>query len=867
VIETHKYFFEGAKSMNRVKVIAACCALTALIITACPGPTDPDKDPGKPLTGLVVKQNGVELTGNIDIALNSTATLTADVTPADTTQPKTLTWTSSATAIATVNNGVISGVAAGTATITVKTEGKDKDGKQISKPITVNVTAPVLVQSLAIMNGAADVSGETVQLMMGNTLTLSANVSPSNTTAEDRVVSWSSGTPTVATVNASTGEVTPVAAGSTVITATTAGNTSAGSPASATVTIEVTAGPELVLFYQGESASAPVGVTTTLPAIDSSGRYIINNKNSTAEFPSANPPTTMTENVVVYLNTPLSGAFSMTARVKVKSFGDTTGDSAWEGIFIGALVNPDSTDMTAKPFRFVGARAVRSNDNRMLASRGNDSGGTPQTTSGTSFQTDFPTGFKDSSFEYVYAISRDEGGSYTIQVKNPKTEAVMASGTRSNAGTTAQYHADLAGAVYPGFLLTDCEAEISGIEIKQGTNTVFQSAPAGTYTPVNATAIDLSLEDANPESGFDDIRVLTDVPAEGLQLKTVLTPLNATDDLAWSVTGTNVTISQTGLFNATDAGEFTVTASSQTTQTVYDEFKFKILAEVPVVTGVTISGPDPLEVNVGFNITLTAAVAPVGADTAVDWSIVSGSDYATIDSGTGVLTGEAAGTVTVKATSYNGAGSSSIDSNTLSITVKQAENVLLNWTAQAGQSLTFTTPVYMNADGTVASEKSPSTITWIARDSGSNFTFDGQGGFSFTGRRFNIGTVCTDSNSNGATQLATTSSLNVSDGEFDFSVKKAKVTVTYSSASGTTPQLLLYVNNNTTGGANSPLGTASKLANKDLETTGGSVEWEIDPAAFAENAGKDSLQNAFIQIRTESNKSITITGISIQYVD
>lgn len=77
--------------------------------------------------------------------------------------------------------------------------------------------------------------GGVAQVAEGATLQLVANIAPENATT--KTVTWSSGTTSVATINSSTGLLTGVAAGETVITATATD----GSGVSGTITITVTA--------------------------------------------------------------------------------------------------------------------------------------------------------------------------------------------------------------------------------------------------------------------------------------------------------------------------------------------------------------------------------------------------------------------------------------------------------------------------------------------------------------------------------------------------------------------------------------------------------------------------------------------------
>ncbi|WP_170863207.1 Ig-like domain-containing protein, partial [Pseudozobellia thermophila] len=133
--------------------------------------------------------------------------LTVDVEPANADDPG-VTWTSSDTSIATVSDtGGVSAVSPGTATITATTvDGGFTDTSEITvNAVSVPVTGIV-------------VEPPTVNLTVGETVELTADVEPVN--ADDPSVTWTSSDTSIATVS-DTGEVSAVSPGTATITATT----------------------------------------------------------------------------------------------------------------------------------------------------------------------------------------------------------------------------------------------------------------------------------------------------------------------------------------------------------------------------------------------------------------------------------------------------------------------------------------------------------------------------------------------------------------------------------------------------------------------------------------------------------------------
>ncbi len=103
-------------------------------------------------------------------------------------------------------------------TVTVVQEGTKHDGSQNEPP--VKVTNIALDKTELILEA-------------GDRATLTATVTPADATIKS--VIWSSGNPSIATVNAVTGEITAIADGSTTVTATSSSNK--GVSASCTVTV------------------------------------------------------------------------------------------------------------------------------------------------------------------------------------------------------------------------------------------------------------------------------------------------------------------------------------------------------------------------------------------------------------------------------------------------------------------------------------------------------------------------------------------------------------------------------------------------------------------------------------------------------
>lgn len=126
-----------------------------------------------------------------------------------------------------------------------------------------------------------------------------------------------------------------------------------------------------------------------------------------------------------------------------------------------------------------------------------------------------------------------------------------------------------------------------------------------------------------------------------------------------------------------------------------------ISIEKPFIAPATVEITSGSELGVGSNMNLAATVGPEGAAQDVEWTIVTGGEYATLSDG--VLTGVAAGDVTVRATAVG------------------YENVYAEKTIAVSSSVAPTEQVVYTLDGTVtggssgyaeASEITQSGVVW-----------------------------------------------------------------------------------------------------------------------------------------------------------
>jgi hypothetical protein len=742
----------------------------------------------------------------------------------------------------------------------------------------------------------------------GQSATLRASPIPEK--AKLGEITWSSEDEDYVTVNASTGRITGVALTDTPVKVYAASKSGIQGYCEVTVIDKI----DLTMaFIPGPSFS---GEEPTLPEKNNDNIYAFPTVFENGNFQGTVSGTGLIDTLLIYPDKVLTGKFKFRARIQITGVSSVSPTSSSKGLIIGAFkgatepgdfaTGSGGTTATAINLRLNNAvRNLQSRTNDRLAAVG------------------INTTIHDKMEEFIYEVVRDESG-ITTTIYISKTGEPLPGFSGSVPYTNSSWANDVSAdiqadtPVYAGIALCAVSAKISQIELWEEDFTDDSVFYSGDSTPAPVPVTSISVREKNGKGKIIGGNGTADTPAEllvrsteaagGLELVAEVRPAYADIVTAqfyksqkeYHPNDDNMTVNEnTGVIAGITLGKTTIEAISNDPIEANYFLTITVTADyVPVADFEISGGYDTL--NVDTRMGLSTDISPEVTNPVVVWTVSPASKVKFINSGgeqvdtvTGpnvTVIGVSIGGVTITATATTNNGTNNtVKAATKSVTVIQPlTGPLLNWQAKTGETLTFTAPVNMNPDGSVATEKSASTITWIARDAGTNFTFNPDGSFSMTGRRFNIGTTHNDNGLNGGTNQATTATANVPDGEFDFSTEITKVTVTYSSAThnteGTKPGLLLYVNNNTASGGTSPLGTDSRLnsksyrpkqgseeadvpVNEKLETGGGTIYWLIDPADFASNAGKDTLANAFIQLRNESNNTITITGITVERVE
>ena len=239
---------------------------------------------------------------NMTLMVGDTETLSPVIYPSNATN-KTLDWTTTNSSVASVSGGVVTAKAPGSAYI--KATARDGSGKVGST--FVEVWGNVLVQSINVVP-----SSKTMNI--GDSVILSANVTPSNAT--DSHVVWESTNPSVATVNAASGLVCAVGAG----TATIKAEAQDGSGVVGTATITVRANvPVTGITVCPETKTLNVGESATLQATV----YPYNATNKSVTWRSSNESVACVDRITGYMTALKAGTVTITATTSDGGYTDS----------------------------------------------------------------------------------------------------------------------------------------------------------------------------------------------------------------------------------------------------------------------------------------------------------------------------------------------------------------------------------------------------------------------------------------------------------------------------------------------------------------------------------------------------------------
>jgi uncharacterized protein YjdB len=654
---------------------------------------------------------GSAVTAGNTVSLGVTVTKTGDISTA-------VNWTSSSDAIASVNSsGVFTTKTHGSVTITATSTADPT--KKATCTITVTPVAPQNVQ----------ITASKTPLGIGEKSTFTAKVNPDGAI---QTVTWSSSSDAIATVNPTTGEVTGIAAGDVVITATSTAD--ASKKATVNVKVEDIKVSSITLVNQTVSIGGTITLTPNVQPANATNKNVdwSSNDNTTATVNAQGVVTGVKAGSVTITATAQDGSRVIgTATVNVVACTPVGGtwdlvvdEVTWTSAYVGAEILFTATIRnqggTATPNGKHGVSfTISSQDEQTYyTTTWNDKHTTSIPTCGTVTLT-ATGGAGELNF-----WKPEAAGTYKV-VAYVNDDSSLLGENRDNNKTTANVMVTAAPPVTVSSItiaantqtITEGQQVTFSVQsilpenaanknvtysIVGGTGSGNLNATTGVLTnttegtiQVQATAEDASGVKSNtviitvnsatiPVIGVTitnkPIDVLCVVGNNTVQLGVTVTPENATNkNVIWTSDRPEIIkVSDTGLVTVVTPGQATITATSVADGTKKDECFISVM-ELP-------NQPDPIigETTVCANTTQTYSVG-IGAESYTwtvpnGWTITSGQDTNEIT----VTTGANSGNITVKANSDCGSSAERTLSVTANKTPEKPSNITGNSTPVKG---------------------------------------------------------------------------------------------------------------------------------------------------------------------------------------
>lgn len=606
-------------------------------------------------SGVNKEEKTIELSESIlNLEVGERKELSATVHPVDIDDV--FTWSSMDENVATVSNGVVTAVGAGSTNVVLAVNGRST----ISSTCTVNVagdkspssggstptnpTVPVsptnpiaktIYPERVYLNRSDQI------LLVGNTVTVTATIQPSNAT--NKTISWSSSNSSVATVSTG-GRITGVKSGKATITA----KTHNGKTASLTVTVKANNSP--VVPVQSVRLSQTTGKVKAGAKLKLTATVSPSNAtNKSLSWSSSNT------NVAVVDNGTVIGRAVGTAKITVRS---NNGKSATATITVergyvdvtGVALNKGSLSVNVGATAKLVATVLPQSASNKTVTWSSSNPSVATVSNGT------VKGVKAGTATISAKTYNGKVAKSTVTVKNieptgivasTKTVALVVGSTYKLTATISPSNATIKTITWStgnasiakvtGGVITGVKAGSTTITAKTHNGKSVNVAVTVTAKVINATGVSISPSSATINIGSTKALTAT------------IKPSNATTKtIAWSSNNTNVaTVSASGVVTGKKAGTAKITAKTANGKTATATITVNNIN----VTSVKLNRTSAT-ITKGKSVALTATIAPSNATIkTITWT-TSNANVATVSGGK--VTGKAPGVVTITAKSHNG---------------------------------------------------------------------------------------------------------------------------------------------------------------------------------------------------------------------
>jgi uncharacterized protein YjdB len=679
----------------------------------------------KPVSSITVTGVGGATTITTD---KGTLQLIATVLPTDATNKK-VTWSiTNGSNLASINSssGLVTAINNGS--ITARATANDGSGVYGSMVVTIsNQTIPV---TSITVTGAG---GATVITTDNGTLQLSAAILPAD--AKNKAVTWSISSGTDKALINSTGLVTAIDNG----TATARATANDGSGVYGTLLITIT--NQVILL---------TGITLT----GAGGLSAITTDNGTLQLSATVLPANATNKAVTWSISSGTDKASINSTGLVTALDNGTAlvratANDGSGVYGTLTITVSNQTIPVAGITVTGAGGLTAitTDNgtlqlsaTLLPANATNKAVTWSISSGTDKASISSTGLVtalDNGTAVAKATANDGSGVYgtlTITVSN---QLILVTGITvtgaggvsliSSIGGTIQLSATILPSNTTNQSVTwsissgtdNASINSTGLVTALDYGTSVARATANDGSGVYGTLIITISNQVTPVTGITVTGAggLTTITTNNgtLQLSAAVLPVNATNKaVTWSISsGTDkASINSTGLVTALDDGTAVARATANDGSGVYGSQVISISNQVILITSIAITGAGGTTIIATENGTLqlSAVVIPSNAtNQAVTWSITNGSNLASINASTGLVTANDNGSVTARATANDGSGVYGTFIITISYILNSPPVIVVNYKSSSYSG--FVNEI--NASGSYDSNKDNLTYSWV----------------------------------------------------------------------------------------------------------------------------------------------------------
>jgi uncharacterized protein YjdB len=654
--------------------------------------------------------------------------LNAVVLPANATN-KTVTWSvlngtgeaiiESSGLVTAINNGTITAIASA------------NDGTGIAGTFIITISNQIVLVTGITISGLGGVS--TISTDNGQ-LQLSGDILPLNAT--NKSLAWS------------------ITNGEEFAAISSAGLVSARDNGTVTVRADATDGSGIYGSISITISNQVIPVTN-ISVSGSGGITIITNENGTLQLVAAVLPANATDNTVIWSVINGTGQASISPSGLVTAIVDgsvtaiaTANDGSGVTGSIHVTISTTIIPVTSITVTGEGGSSTINIDNGrlqlsadVLPVNATNSAVTWSVQNGTGSADITPTGYvtaiENGEVSAIATANDGSGvfGSLLLTISNqvvPVTDIIVSGAGGSTSITTDNGSLQLYESVLP--VEATNKAVVWSLTIGTGKATISSTGEVtavedGTVT-ATATATDgsgisgslvLSLSNqiipviSITVTGAHGISTIT-TDNGSLQLSALVLPLNASDkSITWSlVNGTGkAVISPSGLVTAIDNGTITATATANDGSSITGNLVVSISNQVIQVAGITVSGTDDVTIinTDDGSLQLVEKVFPIDASNKnVEWSIISGTSLATINS-SGLLSALDNGSVTVRAAAMDGSGVYGTMVITITNQILPVSSITVTGSGGLTSISTDNGSLQLSA-GIVPANATNSTITW-----------------------------------------------------------------------------------------------------------------------------------------------------------